>query len=209
MTPIRRYGRRPPEERYRRISVAIRPGKNRARPHTPAGELGAYSAAAFAGFLAFDQTVRQHLGAPSDDRRNGPAQLPGAAQRGRGPRELVQPPRSRLPGRLLVRRGFATEIGDTQSFGVTGELSGTEYENCMTRTSRDLWWTPAFSSFRPEMDGHPSTCLKSFGPGYRTKFSRHLGVAFHMQTRTRAIPDQPFRLLLSTKAWPGHMERTP
>ena len=48
---------------YRKLSGQPR---THARPHTPAGELGAYSALAFAAFLAFDQTVRQHLGDPSD-----------------------------------------------------------------------------------------------------------------------------------------------
>ena len=45
--------------KYRKLSGQAR---THARPHTPAGEWRPYPAAALAAFLAFDQTVRQHLG---------------------------------------------------------------------------------------------------------------------------------------------------
>src|ERR1035437_7268411 len=93
MTQTRRWRRRPAEERYRQISEAIRPAKDpRPTPHARR-RVEAYSAAAFAAFLVFDQTVRQHLG----DRRTSPQRSFQVRRKAAGrPCELVQLPTWRL-----------------------------------------------------------------------------------------------------------------
>jgi hypothetical protein len=58
--------------------------------------LGAYSAAAFAAFLAFDQTVRQRLGDPSDVAATVRPNFQVRRKAAGGPCELVQFPRSGL-----------------------------------------------------------------------------------------------------------------
>jgi hypothetical protein len=69
---------RPLRGRYRQISVATRPAKDpRPAPHARR-RVEAYSAAAFAAFLVFDQTVRQAFRRPSDV---AATVLPGAGAR--------------------------------------------------------------------------------------------------------------------------------
>jgi hypothetical protein len=92
----------PIRQRYRTISEAIRPAKDPCPTLHARRRVEAYSAAAFAAFLVFDQTVRQHLG----DRRTSPQRSFEARRKAAGrPCELAQ-----LPTWGLERSGLRPRL---------------------------------------------------------------------------------------------------